>query len=338
MKKQGSSSSSSSSSSSEGTYVRAASHSGSWYVAKGSDLQAQLAGWLADAVADADSAAPPTPTPTPVRAIIAPHAGFSYSGPTAAYAYKHLDPARVRRVFILGPSHHVHLKACAVSGATVCETPVGNLTVDDGVRAELLQNPLFQRMTQGVDEDEHSIEMHLPYVAHVLQHAPGPVTIVPVMVGALDPAQEAEYGRVFAGYLDDPANFFVVSSDFCHWGSRFRYQPYDEAHGETIGAYIEWLDRQGMELIEGGDPQAFTAYLRKYQNTICGRHPIGVFLQAARARKAAHGGGNGGKGGDGGNIKVSFVRYAQSSHCKSKHDSSVSYASAVAVDRVDGGT
>jgi len=181
----------------KGTYVRQASHSGNWYTKSSATLESQLAGWLTEANTTSSSAS--TPSKGSVRALIAPHAGYSYSGQTAAYAYMHLDPTLVKRVFILGPSHHVHLKACAVSGASVCETPVGNLTVDEAVRAELLANPLFQRMTQGVDEDEHSIEMHLPYVAHVIGATPG-VTIVPVMVGALDPAQEAEYGRYVCIY------------------------------------------------------------------------------------------------------------------------------------------
>ena len=77
-----------------------------------------------------------------------------------------------------------------------------------------------------------------------------------------------------------------------------------------------------MRLIEEGDPKAFTTYLRKHQNTICGRHPIGVFLQAAKAYKEGEGGRE--------EIRVGFVRYAQSSQCVSRQDSSVSYASAVA--------
>lgn len=100
-------------------------------------------------------------------------------------------------------------RACAVSGASVCETPVGGLQVDDAVRAELLRSPLFQRMGQSVDEDEHSIEMHLPYVAQAVKGREG-ITVVPIMVGAIDPEQEAEYGEALAPYLEDPANFFVI--------------------------------------------------------------------------------------------------------------------------------
>lgn len=119
------------------------------------------------------------------------------------------------------------------------------------------------------------------------------------MVGVLSLEREAEFGQILAPYLADPQNLFVISSDFCHWGQRFRYTHYDEAEG-PIYKSIEKLDKevlpddnnlnliiylmhflmfQGMNIIEKLDPEPFAQYLRKYQNTICGRHPIGVFLQ-----------------------------------------------------------
>jgi AmmeMemoRadiSam system protein B len=64
------------------------------------------------------------------RAIIAPHAGYAYSGQAAAWAYKCVDPDVIKRVFILGPSHHEYLPGCAVSQFTEYETPMGNLKTD----------------------------------------------------------------------------------------------------------------------------------------------------------------------------------------------------------------
>lgn len=60
---------------------------------------------------------------------------------------------------------------------------------------------------------------------------------------------EARYGEVLGPYLDDPSNLFVISSDFCHWGSRFTYTWYEPSHG-AIWESITWLDKQGMEAIE----------------------------------------------------------------------------------------
>jgi len=78
-------------------------------------------------------------------------------------------------------------------------------------------------------EEEHSIEMQLPYIAkRTAGHA---VTIVPVLVGNLSRQSEQAYGELFAPFLDDPSNFFVISSDFCHWGRRFSYTFYDQSLG-----------------------------------------------------------------------------------------------------------
>lgn len=67
-------------------------------------------------------------------------------------------------------------------------------------------------------------------------------TIVPVLVGSLSPEREACYGRIFSSYLADPQNLFVISSDFCHWGQRFRYTYYDRSFG-NIYQSIEGLDK-----------------------------------------------------------------------------------------------
>lgn len=137
---------------------------------------------------------------------------------------------------------------------------------------------------------------------------------LPCQVGSLSSSKEKEFGRLLAPYLDQEGTVFVVSSDFCHWGSRFSYEYYDKRHGE-IWQSIEALDRLGMASIESQDPKAFAAYQKEYRNTICGRHPIGVLLQALKASAHKH--------------DLQFLSYAQSSKCKKRGDSSVSYASAV---------
>ena len=73
-------------------------------------------------------------------------------------------------------------------------------------------------MSQTVDEEEHSIEMHLPYVAKVMETRRGQYTVVPILVGALSEEKEIFYGKLLSKYLADPDNLFVISSDFCHWG------------------------------------------------------------------------------------------------------------------------
>ncbi|KAI3502055.1 hypothetical protein L1887_30086 [Cichorium endivia] len=181
------------------------------------------------------------------------------------------------RIFLLGPSHHHYTPKCALSRATIYKTPIGDLPIDLKVIQELKATGKFDMMDIEVDEAEHSMEMHLLYLAKVFRgHT---VKVVPIMVGAVSIKSEAMYGRLLAKYIDDPKNFFSVSSDFCHWGSRYRfnYMHYDKKHG-AIHKSIEALDKMGMEIIETGDPDEFKRYLLETDNTICGPHPISVFL------------------------------------------------------------
>lgn len=184
--------------------------------------------------------------------------------------------------------------------------------VDTAIYDQLSSTGKFVYMNPSQDEAEHSLELHMPFLMETMRGKD--FTLVPIVVGALSPELEAEYGELLAPYLEDPSNFFIVSSDFCHWGSRFNYVYYHRAKGE-IHESIEWLDREGMNLIESGDPRAFSGYLSKYGNTICGRHPIGVFLNALSQSKLPH--------------DIKFTAYDQSHKCQTLYDSSVSYASAI---------
>ena len=283
---------------------RVASHAGSWYARSGDMLGQQLKGWLADARQEAGTLAP-------AKAIIAPHAGYSYSGRAAAYAYRSVQPDNLRRIFVLGPSHRFYLEGCALSAMTQLETPLGPLAVDTDVVALLAASGMFMHITATQDEEEHSIEMHLPYLAHIVgQRA---VSIVPIMVGAMKDEQRLAYAQLLKPYFDDPYSLFVISSDFCHWGSRFRFQFWDKSAG-PIHESIRALDYMAIALIEAQDTHGFLRYLRETKNTICGRNPITLLLEILDLAEGSH--------------AVAFQRYEQSSQCKTMQDSSVSYASA----------
>ena len=126
--------------------------------------------------------------PAPARAVICPHAGYRYSGPTAAHSFRQIDPSIVKTVFILGPSHHVRLAGCAVTQVELrivqifnkvkffycflhqCATyatPLYDLQVGSKISQDLLDTGHFEVMTIEADEDEHSLEMQLPYIAKV---------------------------------------------------------------------------------------------------------------------------------------------------------------------------
>jgi len=288
---------------------REATHAGSWYSDNGAELDRQLEGWLGAV----------TPSLSPARAIIAPHAGFRYSGAVSAHAFRQVAAAHVRRVFVLGPSHHVRLNGCALSGLASLATPLGSLTVDRQMCDALHATGHFTSMSTATDEDEHSIEMMLPFIAKVMQGHRERVMVVPVLVGSLSYDKEALYGSLLAPHLTDPHTLFVVSSDFCHWGDRFRYSPGAEQTELPIHEYISRLDHQGMALIEEQSPAAFSDYLKKTHNTICGRHPIGVLLHMIQHLK---------QGPSAPKMSLRFLQYAQSNAVTRTNDSSVSYAAA----------
>jgi len=321
------------SSSSSSKYSRRAYHAGSWYDADKNALDATLTKFLDDASKNIKTPSNNNTTEGIPRACVCPHAGFSYSGPTAAYSYLALKEALERNpsictVVVLHPSHHVYLESAALSGAGTIETPLMNLQVDDALRGKLLSTGKFQIMDQRVDEHEHSGEMQYPFIAKILSMVcpQREIKVLPIMVGSIRTNKEESYGKLIASHLAEESIFTVISSDFCHYGQRFSYTPRprpseaSEKHINEVYEYIEYLDRKGMDLIELQQPGAFADYLREYSNTICGRHPIAVWLNAVVANSK-----NGTE-----ELDVRFVRYEQSSRARSINDSSVSYASAVA--------
>ncbi|XP_065661006.1 protein MEMO1 isoform X2 [Hydra vulgaris] len=281
---------------------RRASHAGSWYSDSGEQLNKQLEQWLSEVNVKS----------TPARALISPHAGYTYCGACAAYAYKQINPMTIKRIFILGPSHHVALPGCAVTQTTSYETPLYNLKIDNLINNELLETGKFNIMSKETDENEHSIEMQLPFIAKVMESNKDNFTVVPILVGSTSHEQERLYGIIFSKYLKNPENLFVISSDFCHWGKRFRFTPYDKSKGEIYES-IEDLDKMGMKYIEQLDTNSFYKYLEKFSNTICGRHPIGILLNAVNEVRSA-------------DASFKFHYYSQSSKCRRFEDSSVSYA------------
>ena len=199
-------------------------------------------------------------------------------------------------------------------------------------------------MSTSTDEAEHSLEMHLPYIYHLLSkyfHSQSLPTLIPILVGSTSAATEKAYGSLLSRYLTDPSNVFVVSSDFCHWGSRFSYTYYvpDSAQhvkdGRSLGKReapqeppifqsIARVDKAAMQAVESGSHDAFLTNLRDTGNTVCGRHPIGVIMAAIEELKYQ------------GVLDQSrglfrFVRYERSGEVEEARDSSVSYASAFAV-------
>jgi len=135
-----------------------------------------------------------------VRALIGPHAGFSYSGPTAGHAYRYIEPSKVKRIFLLGPSHKFYTRKCCLSQAVVYETPLGPARVDTTLIAEFAKTGAFEWLSPSEDEAEHSLELHMPFIMEAMKGRP--FTLCPVIVGSLDTKAEAFYGLA-SGHLID---------------------------------------------------------------------------------------------------------------------------------------
>ena len=142
---------------------------------------------------------------------------------------------------------------------------------------------VFQQIDKKYEEDEHSLEMHLPYIRKMfetrMQDSSTDIKIIPLMVGQIPDDDYSKYAQVLVPYFTDDRTLFVISSDFCHWGERFKfthkYENFDEVE---IYKSIEQLDKFGIQQIEMQSLAGFQQYLKDTKNTICGRNPIQLLL------------------------------------------------------------
>lgn len=225
--------------------VRPAAVAGMFYPGEPGQLAKQVDGFLANVSSE--------PGGRP-KALIVPHAGYIYSGPVAASAYGLLRKfsGLIKKVVLLGPSHRVPLQGMAVPGAGSFETPLGSIPVDEaGVqRACNLKNVALR---DDAHLGEHSLEVQLPF----LQRCLGEFSLLPVVVGACEPADvaaliESEWG--------DAETLLVISTDLSH------YLPYGSARDRDLATAEKILS---MHTDIRGD-QA------------CGCYPLNGMLLAAR--------------------------------------------------------
>lgn len=202
--------------------VRAPAVAGAFYPASAEALQLQVASLL-------ESVPPLAPGIRP-KALIAPHAGYVYSGLTAAHAYRQLLPWRndISRVILLGPAHRVRVAGLALPTAEAFATPLGTVPLDGAAMA------LIRRLPQVCTSDaahagEHSLEVHLPFLQQVL----GNFTLVPLAVGA---ATAAEVGEVLNLLWGGDETLILVSSDLSHY---LTYPQAQTADGRTTGSILD---------------------------------------------------------------------------------------------------
>jgi AmmeMemoRadiSam system protein B len=185
----------------------------------------ELAREVADLMASVQQAPATQPVP---KAIVAPHAGYIYSGPVAASVYSQLAPARaqIRRVVLLGPTHRVAVRGLALPAATGFATPLGVVEIDLPAVAMLRCMPQITE-SAAAHALEHSLEVQLPFLQTVLEQ----FTLLPLAVGDASPEEVAQ---VLDKLWDGPETLIVVSSDLSHYLAYRNAQEVDRATADAI--------------------------------------------------------------------------------------------------------
>ena len=231
--------------------IRPAAMAGTFYPGDAPGLAAEIAAYLAEAGRPGGGHAP--------KAVIAPHAGYMYSGPIAASAYARLAPLRgtVQRVVLAGPAHRVFVRGAAIPDADGFDSPLGAVPLDRELLDRLALLP-FVEVSARAHAFEHSLEVHLPFLQSVL----GEFRLAPVVVGGATPTQMAQLLEAAWG---GPETLVVVSSDLSHYLS---YAAARACDGDTARAILDLDARLAPE-------QA------------CGAAPINGLLELARRRGLA---------------------------------------------------
>lgn len=231
--------------------IRPAAVAGMFYAAQATELRDSVNNYLDQATADPQ---------LKVKAIIAPHAGYIYSGSIAASAYIHIQQQRktINRVILLGPNHREPLDGIATSSATHFETPLGTIPLDQLFIKELETLP-FVRCVDSVHSHEHSLEVHLPFLQVLLKN----FTLVPIIVGDCVASEVAHLLQLTWGGNE---TLIVVSSDLSHFHDYQTAQLMD--HKTSLAIEQFQFEKIGYD-------------------SACGRNPVNGLLNLAQD-KALH--------------------------------------------------
>ncbi|MGB9625981.1 MAG: AmmeMemoRadiSam system protein B [Phycisphaerae bacterium] len=256
----------------EAKAVRPAYCEGSWYPAGATELAALVDDLLGKAPA-------PTIEGPPV-AIVAPHAGYRFSAPVAAAAYRALRGRSYQRVIVIAFSHRyagAYRGVDAPKDLTAYRTPLGEIPIDRAVCDALLARSPFSAHP-GVDRGEHSLELQLPFLQRTLKD----FRLVPLYVGQMAPGDYVAAAEALLPWLDD-RTLLVASSDFTHFGPDYDYQPFRE----DVPKRLRELADDAAAAIRRCDVDGFLDHLDRTGDTICGRGPITLMMRALSMKGGA---------------------------------------------------
>lgn len=237
--------------------VRAPAVAGSWYPGTAADIVAEVVQYIASAAC--------APVPGRLVGLISPHAGLRYSGAVAAHGYSLLRGRANLSVVLVGPSHRVAFDGLAVWARGAFETPLGRTPIDEELAAALLAADDRILDSPRPHRDEHSLEMQLPF----LQHLVSGLRIVPVLMGSQTRAEVEALAQALARALAGRRDaLLVASSDLSH------YHP---------AAVANRLDALVVGDVERFAPDSLMDRLEASHEHACGGGPIVAVMRAARA-------------------------------------------------------
>jgi hypothetical protein len=232
---------------------------GRWYPADAEILSKQITGFFEKAQVQ------------PINNVIAfilPHAGYQFSGQTAAFGLKTTDK-KYKRIVIIGPSHRVPMEeVLSVPRVTHYETPLGEIPLDVEFIDRLLKYSVFQNIPQ-THKHEHSVQIEMP----LLQYRQQNFNLVPIVAGRCSLETITKAGAILKSLVDDET-LVIASSDFVHYGRNYGYVPFTQ----NIPEQIKKLDMEAYEHIARLDSKGFLEYKRRTGATICGYVPVAILL------------------------------------------------------------
>jgi AmmeMemoRadiSam system protein B/AmmeMemoRadiSam system protein A len=234
--------------------------------------------------------------PGTILALIAPHAGYVYSGHVAAHAYSLVKGQDCEAVVILAPSHRHGFKGCSIYLKGGYETPLGTAEVDEQLAAELAKASGFKYVPEAHTQ-EHAVEVQVPFIQNVLPQA----KIVPVVMGIPSKKTIEQLAIALSKVLLDRKVLVIASTDLSHFLSK-----------KSANA----LDAETISLIRSFNTDALIKKLERRENIMCGGGPVVSLLLYARSRK---------------NAEIKILKYADSSAAGGSESQVVGYLSAAVV-------
>ncbi|MHA1960088.1 MAG: AmmeMemoRadiSam system protein B [Candidatus Thorarchaeota archaeon] len=203
-----------------------------------------------------------------LKAVIAPHAGYVYSGMTAAQSYIRLfEDGRPETIVILGPNHTGYGENVAVCEDD-WETPLGTVRYDRVLGPAIVEENEFVRSDCVAHSSEHSIEVQLPFLQFIFGEG---VSFVPIALRGLDYEVCESIGKTLAHFAEETDLLVIASSDFTHFES-------------ASSARIK--DDQAIEYLQYMDPKGFLEFVSGHRVSICGAAPIAAAMIFANEREA----------------------------------------------------